>query len=68
MRFTTYVATISFVGVHQLLCVVLAHEPVVVWLVEIMLHGMFLLFLVSATISHTFGKTTPIIFALFLVM
>lgn len=68
MQSTTYVEAISFVSMYPLLCVVLAHEPLVVWLVGIMLLGMFQLLLVSATISHTFCMTNPTIFSLGLVM
>lgn len=57
MRSTRCGASIYFVGLRLLLRVILAHEPLVVRLVGVVLHGVCLLILASATISPTFSMT-----------
>ena len=68
VNFTAYVATISVVGLCPFLRVILVHKPLVVQLVKVVLLGVCLVLLTSATISPTFVMTTLCIPSLCLVM
>ena len=65
---TAYVATISFVCLCPFIRVILVHKPLVIQLVKVVLLGVCLVLLTSATISPTFVMTTLCIPALCLVM
>ena len=68
MRSITYVEPIYFAYLRLLLRIILAHDPLAIRVMGIVLLGVCLLLLASATVSPTFGMNTSCISALFLVM